>query len=97
MKNHVESVHGLKLKLRVDNNLTEQAEQVHERKEQISDETQLPKSPKTLAQLKKSNSMISKSFENSEEPNTEKNSNQTTTEELLNPVASETPITDKID
>ena len=95
LKNHVESVHGLKLKLRVDNNSTEQAEQVHERKEQISDETQLPTSPKTLAQLKKSNSMISKSFENSEEPNTEKNSNQTTTEELVNPVASETPTTDK--
>ena len=28
-----------------------------------------PQSPKTLAQLKKSNSLISKSFENSDEPN----------------------------
>ena len=74
---------------------TEQTEQVHESKKQNSDETQLPKSPKTLAQLRKSNTMISKSFENSEEPNTKKKSNQTTTEELVNPVASETPITDK--
>ena len=73
LKNHVESVHGLKLKLRVDNNSTEQTEQVHESKKQNSDETQLPKSPKTLAQLRKSNTMISKSFENSEEPNTKKN------------------------
>ena len=37
LKNHVESVHGLKLKLRVDNSLKEQPEQVHESKQKMQD------------------------------------------------------------